>query len=1214
MKRLTSIALIFSLAILLSTRILGQMTGTYTVDPLSTGGFAAKEFTSVKAAVDSLLLQGISGAVIINIADGEYTEQINMSHAITGSSAANTITFQSESGDSSKVIIKWNSTSSALNYVWLSTDPDYIIFRDLTFQALNSTYGILINIDGTSTNILVEHCRFIGYPTTAGYSDEHVLIRSFNDPTDKITIQNNFFQNCTVGVHFRGVNSSTLSPGLRILNNVFAGQREAAVYLQYQNAPVVNGNNINNGSDPSYGVYMYYCDNKLEIQNNKINLPTGYWGIFLEYCDATTLQEGLVVNNFVTLQGGDDASGIRLHNSNYHFIYHNSVLLTSTVNDYDWGCFHLYLGSNIKVRNNIFAHFGGYYAYNIRTASAVVESDNNIYFAIGNSLGEWNDVPVADLATLQAANLTDGNSVSVNPAFFSAIDLHTKSSFVDGHGANVGVTTDIDGKTRTDYDIGASEFTAPWGQALSGTYTVGGTSPDFATLTAAIDSVCKLGVSSSVIFNIRSGSYTGQYIIYPVPGAGPGKTVTFQAESGDSTDVELSNNSGSTNNYVLKLYGADYITIKKLTLSSLSTTYAVVIDLVGNVTNDSISNCVINGDKTASNNNALIDTWERAISTNLVIYNNIISGGRIGILLSMNNQGLAKGTVIKNNIISGQAGSSDPYGIYIRDHEAPVVTDNIVTNTTDIYFYGIHLEECTDELQVLRNKVSLSNSNCGIRLYRSVGTSAKRGLVANNFVVVGGTSYAYCIWTYDCDYQNIFNNSLRINSTSTTDGVAFLTTNGSTNIVLKNNILANFGGGWALYSASATDISASDYNDLYITGKFIAYWNGVNKTSLADYQSASTFDAHSVNANPAFVSANDMHTTSSFLDSAGTAVAEVTTDIDGEARNATYPDIGADEFTAVSLPLAGTYTIGGSSPDYADFSDAAAALNQLGISAPVTFNVRAGTYNDQFSLSDINGADAVNTITFQSETGDSTSVELTFSSSQTFNYLAELVGTDYITFRNMTFSVQNASYSVIFRLAGGIDGLTIKNCVMNGLGGYSSEYDRSIIYSGSSILSNVTIENNIFSGGRSGVWIACDPSYYSSGVKILNNQFSGNYYEAIYLRYHSAPEVSGNRIERTDNTGYYAILLHNCSNNLLITKNQIKCSSRDGAIRLYYCIGTTGSRGLVANNFVDVGGTDWAIGILTDYSDYQRIYSNSVRITSTMLIADGHFITGMDPT
>ena len=53
-----------------------------------------------------------------------------------------------------------------------------------------------------------------------------------------------------------------------------------------------------------------------------------------------------------------------------------------------------------------------------------------------------------------------------------------------------------------------------------------------------------------------------------------------------------------------------------------------------------------------------------------------------------------------------------------------------------------------------------------------------------------------------------------------------------------------------------------------------------------------------------------MHTLNAIIDNAGTPVAGITDDIDGETRSATNPDIGADEFTLCTVdagPDATTY-------------------------------------------------------------------------------------------------------------------------------------------------------------------------------------------------------------------------------------------------------------------------------------------------------------------
>jgi uncharacterized protein YdeI (BOF family) len=44
-------------------------------------------------------------------------------------------------------------------------------------------------------------------------------------------------------------------------------------------------------------------------------------------------------------------------------------------------------------------------------------------------------------------------------------------------------------------------------EAVSGTYTIGGTAPDFSTLTDAMNDIDALGISGNVVFHIRSGSF-----------------------------------------------------------------------------------------------------------------------------------------------------------------------------------------------------------------------------------------------------------------------------------------------------------------------------------------------------------------------------------------------------------------------------------------------------------------------------------------------------------------------------------------------------------------------------------------------------------------------------------------------------------------------------------------------------------------------------------
>jgi PKD repeat protein len=115
-------------------------------------------------------------------------------------------------------------------------------------------------------------------------------------------------------------------------------------------------------------------------------------------------------------------------------------------------------------------------------------------------------------------------------------------------------------------------------------------------------------------------------------------------------------------------------------------------------------------------------------------------------------------------------------------------------------------------------------------------------------------------------------------------------------LVLKNNILSNDAGGYTIYCGHSGVISSSDYNDLYTKGNSstFAYLNSSSYSSLTEWQ-ATGLDAHSYQLNPQFFSDTDLHLNQPALNGKGAPISGYGTDIDGETRNTSTPDIGADE-------------------------------------------------------------------------------------------------------------------------------------------------------------------------------------------------------------------------------------------------------------------------------------------------------------------------------
>jgi hypothetical protein len=95
-----------------------------------------------------------------------------------------------------------------------------------------------------------------------------------------------------------------------------------------------------------------------------------------------------------------------------------------------------------------------------------------------------------------------------------------------------------------------------------------------------------------------------------------------------------------------------------------------------------------------------------------------------------------------------------------------------------------------------------------------------------------------------------------------------------------------------------------DYNDYYTTvGPNLGFIVS-NRANLAAIQAGFGSNVNSLNVQPVFAAPGDLHlatNANASLDNTGTPIGTVTTDIDGQARSATTPDMGADEFAFIGL-------------------------------------------------------------------------------------------------------------------------------------------------------------------------------------------------------------------------------------------------------------------------------------------------------------------------
>lgn len=130
-------------------------------------------------------------------------------------------------------------------------------------------------------------------------------------------------------------------------------------------------------------------------------------------------------------------------------------------------------------------------------------------------------------------------------------------------------------------------------QPLSGNYTVGGNSPDYATLQEAANALMINGVSGSVVFSIRPGIYSEQGGTAPVfkidqdvPGVSQTNSITFKPDESSG---------GNVNNVILQVNGLtafvvfdraailiqeSYVNISDLTVQDIDTTGSFAFSLI----------------------------------------------------------------------------------------------------------------------------------------------------------------------------------------------------------------------------------------------------------------------------------------------------------------------------------------------------------------------------------------------------------------------------------------------------------------------------------------------------------------------------------------------------------------------------------------------------------------------------------------------------------
>ncbi len=486
-------------------------------------------------------------------------------------------------------------------------------------------------------------------------------------------------------------------------------------------------------------------------------------------------------------------------------------------------------------------------------------------------------------------------------------------------------------------------------QLAGGTYTIGGTTPDYATVQAAATALAS-GISGPVVFNIRPGVYFGKFSMGNVPGSSASNTIIFKAENGDSTSVVIADSSSASasSNFTILINGTDFLTFRNLTIARYGTkTYATVFYIGANSRYFQLRNCIVRSDNTtgASLNSALIYLpIATPNDSGIKFTNSIFNNGWYG--LNIIGQGvslLAPLMEITNNIFDNQTGG----GIQLSFAAAPLIQGNRISTTVSGFGYkGISLRRLRNDFKVRENYVTGATQGQAISLDTCSGDSGNEALVANNFLQSGGTGNATGIYLSQCSSINFYYNSVHLATSGAGNATFRLNNAGNSAINVKNNIFVNSGGGYTFYipAGANTNLTSVDYNDLYVGGSspFIAFFDTGNVATFSDWQTLSSYDANSVSGDPQFISSTDLHVGSVIVNNSGVVVAGVTTDIDGQSRSNSTPDIGADEFVPLNNNIGALAFISPQSGTCGDSSTVVGIIiRNFGLSSQTGFDVHA---------------------------------------------------------------------------------------------------------------------------------------------------------------------------------------------------------------------------------------------------------------------------------
>lgn len=241
----------------------------------------------------------------------------------------------------------------------------------------------------------------------------------------------------------------------------------------------------------------------------------------------------------------------------------------------------------------------------------------------------------------------------------------------------------------------------------------------------------------------------------------------------------------------------------------------------------------------------------------------------------------ADSAIIQNNKIYTVRTWSAAYGIQLSAGNGHLVVNNDIAN-----------------IQTRNSSATTQFSNAfGLRISAGTGHRIFHNTVnmsgeytSNNATTAGSAAVSITVTTVTAQFRNnVFSNTITSNAT------------GNKNMFIY----------WLPASYNFANLSGTDFNNYHLGSDSYhifaqrgTTFNSNTIANLAAWKTASARDTNSLGVNPSFLSATSGLPNSVSMNNQGTPIATVTTDVNGVARSATNPDMGAHEYTPIPKDIA----------------------------------------------------------------------------------------------------------------------------------------------------------------------------------------------------------------------------------------------------------------------------------------------------------------------